>query len=182
MNFSASEGKNRKQELMNEEYKNLGWDNGTFKIELELPVEFKRDFVNKGMFGNKNKMAECFDRILSAIKYKNFSTTATYEREICEVMKIAMGNAKIEKRGIIATMEIRLDTLKTHIDETIQKTVDDVKKNFIEAMRTEITKLQTYKMFPHEETVYVERDEVLRIFDKYTTGGEENGENSNYPT
>lgn len=41
-------------------------------------------------------MAECFDRILSAIKYKSFATIATYEREICEVMKIAMGNAKIE--------------------------------------------------------------------------------------
>lgn len=81
---------------MNEEYKNLGWDNGTFKIELELPVEFKRDFVQKGMCGNPNKMAECFDRILSAIKYKSFATIATYEREICEVMKIAMGNAKIE--------------------------------------------------------------------------------------
>ena len=110
---------------MNEEYKNLGWDNGTFKIELELPVEFKRDFVDKCMFGNKNKMAECFDRILSAIKNRDFSTIAMYEREICEVMKIAMGNAKI-KRGLMATMEIRLDTLKTHIDEKIDEAVDDI--------------------------------------------------------
>ena len=81
---------------MNKEYKNLGRDNGTFKIELELPVEFKRDFVQKGMCGNPNKMAECFDRILAAIECKNVCTIATYEREICEVMKIAMGNAKIE--------------------------------------------------------------------------------------
>lgn len=152
---------------MNEEYKNLGWDNGTFKIELELPVEFKRDFVDKCMFGNKNKMAECFDRILSAIKNRDFSTIAMYEREICEVMKIAMGNAKI-KRGLMATMEIRLDTLKTHIDEKIDEAVDDVKKNFIDATRTKITKLQTYKMFPYEETVYIEREEVLKIFDKYS--------------
>ena len=67
-------------------------------------------------------------------------------------------------------MEIRLDSLKTHIDEAIEKTVKDLKHDFIEAMRTDLMKLQTYKMFPYEETVYVERDEVLRIFDKYTEG------------
>ena len=49
-------------------------------------------------------------------------------------------------------------------------------KGFIETMRDEITKLQTYKMFPYEETVYVERDEVLKIFDKYTEGEEENAD------
>ena len=38
------------------------------------------------------------------------------------------------------------------------------------AMRTDLMKLQTYKMFPYEETVYVERDEVLKIFEKYTEG------------
>ena len=81
---------------MIDEYKNLNWDNGTFKIELELPVEFKRDFVQKGMCGNPNKMAECFDRILSAIRCKDITSIATYEREICEVLKIAFGNAKIE--------------------------------------------------------------------------------------
>jgi hypothetical protein len=81
---------------MIDEYKKLGCKKGTFKVELELPNEFKRDFVQKGMCGNPNKMAECFDRILSAIRYKSFATIATYEREICEVMKIAMGNAKIE--------------------------------------------------------------------------------------
>lgn len=72
----------------------------------------------------------------------------------------------------MAIMEIRFDRLKTHIDETIQKAVEDLKKDFIEKMRDEITKLQTYKMFPHEETVYVERDDVLKIFDEYTTESE----------
>lgn len=81
---------------MIDEYKNLGCKKGTFKVELELPDEFKRDFTEKGMCGNKNKMAECFDRILSVIKFKSFTTVTTYEREIIEVMKIAMGNAKIE--------------------------------------------------------------------------------------
>jgi len=71
-------------------------------------------------------------------------------------------------------MEIRLDNLKPYIDETIQKAVNDVKKDFIEAMRTDLMKLQTYKMFPYEDTVYVERDEVMKIFEKYTEGDEEN--------
>lgn len=78
------------------EYENMEWNKGMFKVELELPVEFKRDFTEKGMFDNKNKMSECFDRILSAIRCKDITSLATYEREICEVMKIAMGNAKIE--------------------------------------------------------------------------------------
>jgi len=69
-------------------------------------------------------------------------------------------------------MEIRLDSLKPYIDETIQKAVNDVKKDFIEAMRTDLMKLQTYKMFPYEDAVYVERDEVLRIFEKYKAESE----------
>lgn len=72
-------------------------------------------------------------------------------------------------------MTIKFDNLSAHIDEKIDEAVKDLKHDFIEKMREEITKLQTYKMFPYEETVYVERDEVLRIFDKYT-GGEENGD------
>lgn len=56
--------------------------------------------------------------------------------------------------------------------------MQDINKNYIPKdllgkMRADIMKLQTYKMFPYEATVYVERDEVLRIFDEYTTGGEE---------
>lgn len=34
-------------------------------------------------------------------------------------------------------------------------------------IRAEIEKLQTYKMFLYEKTVYVERDDVLAIIDKY---------------
>lgn len=67
-------------------------------------------------------------------------------------------------------MEIRLDSLKTHIDKKIDEAVKDLKHDFIEKMRDEITKLQTYKMFPYEETVYVERNEVMKIFEKYTEG------------
>lgn len=73
-------------------------------------------------------------------------------------------------------MEIRLDKLKEYIDEKIAETIVDLKKDFIEAMRADIMNLQTYKMFPYEETVYVERDEVMKIFEKYTEGGEENAD------
>ena len=69
-------------------------------------------------------------------------------------------------------MEIRLDSLKTHIDEKIDEAVENLKHDFIEAMRTDLMKLQTYKMFPYEETVYIERDEVLKIFEKYTSESE----------
>ena len=69
-------------------------------------------------------------------------------------------------------MEIRLDSLKTHIDEKIDEAVENLKHDFIEAMRTDLMKLQTYKMFPYEATVYIERDDVMKIIDKYTEGGE----------
>jgi len=70
-------------------------------------------------------------------------------------------------------MEIRLDSLKPYIDETIQKAVNDVKKDFIEAMRADIMSLQTYKLFEGEKDVYVERDDVLKIIDKYKAESEE---------
>ena len=70
-------------------------------------------------------------------------------------------------------MTIKFDNLSAHIDEKIDEAVKDLKHDFIEKMREEITKLQTYKMFPYEETVYVERDEVLKIFDEYSVGSEE---------
>ena len=76
-------------------------------------------------------------------------------------------------------MEIRLDSLKSYIDEKVKEAVEDIKQGFIEAMRADITKLQTYKMFPYEATVYIERDDVLKIFEKYSTGGENEETDSN---
>ncbi len=73
-------------------------------------------------------------------------------------------------------MEIRFDSLKAYIDEKIDETVKDLKHDFIEAMRADLLKLQTYKMFPYEADVYVERDEVMKIFEKYTEGEEENAD------
>lgn len=47
-------------------------------------------------------------------------------------------------------------------------------KGFIETMRADIMKLPyTYKGFPSDRTKYVKRDEVLRIFDKYTERSED---------
>lgn len=40
-------------------------------------------------------------------------------------------------------------------------------------IKTDIMNLQTYKLFEGETDVYVERDEVLRIFDKYKTESED---------
>ena len=70
----------------------------------------------------------------------------------------------------MAKMTIKFDNLSAHIDEKIDEAVKDLKHDFIEAMRADIMNLQTYKLFENEKDVYVERDDVLRIFDKYTEG------------
>jgi hypothetical protein len=44
---------------------------------------------------------------------------------------------------------------------------DKGKMDAFDKIRAEIDKLQTYKMFVGEKTVYVERDDVLAIIDKY---------------
>jgi hypothetical protein len=77
----------------------------------------------------------------------------------------------------VGKMEIRLDSLKAYIDEKVKEAVEDIKQGVIEEMISEIIKLQTiklqtYKMFPNEDTVYVKRDDVLKILEKYTEGDE----------
>ena len=42
----------------------------------------------------------------------------------------------------------------------------------LDKIRAEMMKLQTYKMYEGENTVYVERDDVLAIIDKYTAESE----------
>ena len=78
---------------------------------------------------------------------------------------------KIRKDGIMATIES-----ESYLDKKIEEAAESIKKDFIEKMRDEITKLQTYKMFPYEGNIYVDRDDVLRIFDKYSAGDEENAD------
>ena len=48
----------------------------------------------------------------------------------------------------------------------------------LEQIRAEIEKLQTYKMFIGEKTVYVERDDVLAIIDKYKEVRENNADSN----
>ncbi len=43
-------------------------------------------------------------------------------------------------------------------------------------IREETMKLQTYKLFEGEKTVYIKRDDVLKIFDEHKTGDEGNGD------
>ena len=72
---------------------------------------------------------------------------------------------KIRNDGIMATIES-----ESYLNKKIEEAAESIKKDFIETMRTDLMKLQTYKMFPYEETVYVERDEVMKILEKYTEG------------
>ena len=65
-------------------------------------------------------------------------------------------------------------------DHTTQ-TQDDITETIIKALeqhpildkiRAEIKEVQTYKMFEGEDTVYVERKDVLAIIDKYKAESE----------
>lgn len=42
----------------------------------------------------------------------------------------------------------------------------------LDKIRAEIMKLQTYKMFGGEDTVYVEHEDVLQVIDKYKAESE----------
>jgi hypothetical protein len=65
----------------------------------------------------------------------------------------------LEKYGVI------ISQLRGDRDELL-KDRDRLLKAF-DDMRSEIEKLQTYKMFIGEKTVYVERDDVLAVIDKH---------------
>lgn len=74
------------------------------------------------------------------------------------------------------------------IDNMLFKKCEDTKHTILQAFwwyrkhsipldkvkqaREEIEKLQTYKMFEGEDTVYIERDDVLGILDKLTESEE----------
>lgn len=65
------------------------------------------------------------------------------------------------------------DTMPEHMDLEYKGTKIDFhckpleQKPILDRIRSEIMKLQTYKMFIGEKTVYIERDDVLAIIDKY---------------
>jgi hypothetical protein len=58
-----------------------------------------------------------------------------------------------------------LKELKAYRKICHKEHVDDYE--VLDKIRAEIEKLQTYKMFVGEKTVYVERDDVLAVIDKH---------------
>ena len=52
-------------------------------------------------------------------------------------------------------------------------------ESVLDKIRAEIEKLQTYKMFVGEKTVYIERNDVLAIIDKYKEESEGTDAGSN---
>lgn len=62
------------------------------------------------------------------------------------------------------TKEVAIDMLE-HLPPVTLKPKTDV----LDKIRAEIKEVQTYKMFEGEDTVYVERKDVLAIINKYRT-------------
>jgi hypothetical protein len=63
---------------------------------------------------------------------------------------------------------------KEHVDDCLRTDNEASSTNeVLDKMRAEIEKLQTYKMFVGEKTVYIERDDVLAIIDKHKAESEE---------
>lgn len=61
-----------------------------------------------------------------------------------------------------------------HISEALDMAIQALEQqSVLDKIRAEIMKLQTYKMFEGEDTVYVERDDALAIIDKYKAESEE---------
>ena len=58
---------------------------------------------------------------------------------------------------------------KEHVDDCLRAESERLRDAFDKA-RAEIEKLQTYKMFVDEKTVYIDRDDVLAIIDKHISG------------
>lgn len=83
-------------------------------------------------------------------------------------------NNPLTKEDWDKIMDVELENTPSVTFKTPKgRQVKYIKADILDKIRAEIIKLQTYKMFPYEETVYIKRDEVLKIFDKYSVGSEE---------
>lgn len=59
-----------------------------------------------------------------------------------------------------------------YLDIAMEKVIKQEVNAVLDKIRAEIMKLQTYKMFGGEDTVYVEHEDVLQIIDEYRKGQE----------
>ena len=67
----------------------------------------------------------------------------------------------------------KCDCPKKEIEECLKMAIKALEQEpVLDKIRAEIMKLQTYKMFEGENTVYSERDDVLAIIDKYKAESE----------
>jgi chromosome condensin MukBEF MukE localization factor len=89
--------------------------------------------------------------------------------EICE--RLATINGKKPSGKIYDGYKLVLELLENEKfmnKPCISSEVCEHDKNkVLDKIRAEIEKLQTYKMFVGEKTVYVERDDVLAVIDKH---------------
>ena len=58
-------------------------------------------------------------------------------------------------------------------EQNYMRGYEDGKSDVFDKIRADIMKLQTYKMFEGEDTLYVERDDVLAIIDRYKESEDE---------
>ncbi len=79
-----------------------------------------------------------------------------------------------EKMVIKAIEKVGVNVDKGELIKALQydrnqytKGYEDGRNGVLDKIRAEIEKLQTYKMFDGEKTVYIELDDVLAIIDKH---------------
>lgn len=59
-------------------------------ISIEIPKEFEEHF-------NNDRFTDSFKRICTDIRYRGYPISGLYERELIEMLEIAMTNAKVIK-------------------------------------------------------------------------------------
>jgi len=138
-------------------------DEFIYHVLAACPCEIR---VDKEWF-EREELIQCADDLC----FKN----PEYQSEDCisraEAIEALEYNISIES-------DEGLDAYKTVIKEILCKIYDVQKENIeklssikpktdvLEKIRAEIKEVQTYKMFEGEDTVYVERKDVLAIIDK----------------
>lgn len=95
-----------------------------------------------------------------------------------DAIKALEYSLSIEADGGLDKYRTVIKDLLDAIYDMQKKAIEDLpsiqpKTEVLDKIRTEIMKLQTYKMFEGEDEVYVGRDDVLAIISKYKPESEE---------